>query len=141
MSLSRSGEDHWICISTIGCEDGQVNILDSLYTGLPATATRQVAALLHSKLPSLKICYLDVAEQSGSNDCGCYAIAFAEALCRGEDPTTLDFNQSAMRSHLLSCFRNGVITPFAATHRASVGVKKTAELSTFRHNRQQESKV
>ena len=73
-----------------------MNILDSLYASLPTKACEQVAALLHSKLLLLRICYRDVAAQSGGDDCGCYAIALAEALCHGEDPVSLDFKQSGM---------------------------------------------
>ncbi len=30
--------------------------------------------------------YIDVQHQSGSADCGLFAIAFADALCNGMDP-------------------------------------------------------
>ena len=140
VQILHTGEAHWICISTIGCEDGQVNILDSLYTALPSKATEQVAALLHSKVPSLEVLYLDVAEQSGGNDCGCFAIAFAEALCRGEDPSVLNFDQAKMRPHLLSCLEEGTLTPFPAGQRATQGVKKTARIPIYCHCRQPEPK-
>ena len=64
-----------------GYEDGLANILDSLYTSLPNKARDQVAALIHRKLSSLKLYHFDVVEQGGGDDYGCYAIAFAEALC------------------------------------------------------------
>ena len=136
VQILHTGAAHWICISTIGCENGQVNILDSLYTSLPTKASDQVAALLHTKLSSLKLYHLDVVEQNGGNDCGCYAIAFAEALCRGEDPVMLDFKQSEMRRHLLSCLSNGSFTPFPAKPRqVSVRVKKVVNLPICCHCR------
>ena len=89
----------------------------------------------------VRICYWDVAAQSGGDDCGCYAIAFAEALCRGEDPVSLDFKQSGMRAHLLSCLRKGTFTPFPAESRqVSAGVKKVTDLAIYCHCRQPETK-
>lgn len=141
VQILHTGQAHWICISTVGCKDGQVDILDSLYASLPTKACEQVAALLHSKLSSLRICYRDVATQSGGDDCGCYAIAFAEALCRGEDPVSLDFRQSGMRAHLLSCLRKGTFTPFPdETRQVSTRVKKVTDLAIYCHCRQPESK-
>ena len=42
-----------------------------------------------------------IPKQSGSNDCGLYAIANAAALCFGKDPAALRFNQALMRLHLV----------------------------------------
>ena len=110
VQVLHTGAAHWLRISTIGCEDSQVDILDSLYTNLLTKASEQVAALLTSKLSSLKLSHLDVAKQRGGNDCGCYGIAFAEAFSRGENPVMLDFEQSEMCSHLLPCLKNGSFT-------------------------------
>ena len=46
--------------------------------------------------------------------CGLFALAFATALCAGEDPQYLHFNTEGtyMRDHLLQCLENGVIQPF-----------------------------
>ncbi len=38
--------------------------------------------------------------QSGSNDCGLFAVAFATVE---EDPTNLFFDQETMRGHLFKC--------------------------------------
>ena len=49
-----------------------------------------------------------------SNDCGRFTLAFATALCAGDDSrtSTLKVQPSAMRGHLLQCLENGVTQPF-----------------------------
>lgn len=61
---------------------------------------------------AITIHYCDVQWQSGYNDCGLFAIAFAASLCAGESPTNKTFDQSAMREHLKKCFITGNLSPF-----------------------------
>ena len=39
-------------------------------------------------------------QQCGGADCGLYAIAYASVLAKGDHPSSMFFNQDAMRSHL-----------------------------------------
>lgn len=50
--------------------------------------------------------------QSGGNDCGLFAVAYATALAFGQDPGRCLFNQQQMRPHLHNCFLYGMLTPF-----------------------------
>ena len=54
-----------------------------------------------------QLCFRTVSE-----NCGRYSLAFGTALCAGEDPQGLQFEQKFMRSHLLSCLADGEIKPF-----------------------------
>ena len=51
-------------------------------------------------------------EQSGTSDCGLFAIATATAICNGQDLCMLEFDQFLMWKHLLQCFQNGAVLPF-----------------------------
>ena len=104
--------NHWICISSIGCQQSTINVYDSLHGHLDAHTKKLVADLMQSKEKVIDVCYCDVQRQSGPNDCGLFAIAFATALCFGEDPTTLGFTQTTMRHHLFSCIQAGKMTQF-----------------------------
>ena len=55
---------------------------------------------------------MDVQMQSGTYDCGLFAIAFATALVGGEHPGKFLFNQDSMRQHLIKCLELGEITMF-----------------------------
>ena len=61
----------------------------------------QIAILLATKEPALKLRYIDVQMQSGESDCGIFTIAFATSLILGHHPGKYMFQQSLMRSHLL----------------------------------------
>ena len=118
--------NHWICLSTIGCKPSTINIYDSLHGHMDAHTRKLIADLLQSKHRSIEVCYANVQWQSGVNDCGLFAIAFATSICSGEDPTTITFRQEDMRSHLLSCIQTSKLTGFPPrnTRRRSKPIRK-----------------
>ena len=91
------GAGHWLTISTIGTKHPNVFVYDSLYSSPPAVVKQQIAALLATPKSEIQLQYVDVQMQSGANDCGLFAIAFATALCLGELPGKYIFEQRAMR--------------------------------------------
>ena len=130
-------QSHWFCITTIGCKEGEVKVLDSMFNHLPKREIQQIAALVYSKLPSITLMFLDVAEQEGSSDCGLYAIAAATALCESKDPCSLQFHQTEMRSHLLACLEAGVVTGFPSKkRRVRHKVQHTQVVELYCHCRQ-----
>ena len=50
--------------------------------------------------------------QDGSADCGLFAIAVMTSLAHKEDPSTVTYDQSKMRHHLLECFSTKLVTHF-----------------------------
>ena len=52
---------------------------------------------------------MNVAAQSGSTECGLYAIAIMTALAYGQDPALFIFDQNNLRTHLGECFKAGYI--------------------------------
>uniref|UniRef100_A0A1X7SYA7 Ubiquitin-like protease family profile domain-containing protein n=1 Tax=Amphimedon queenslandica TaxID=400682 RepID=A0A1X7SYA7_AMPQE len=53
-------------------------------------------------------------KQTGSKDCGVFAIGVLTALLNGVNPSELTFNTQEMRDHLLSCFTEKSLTHFPA---------------------------
>lgn len=51
--------------------------------------------------------FIDMPMQSGTSDCGVYAIAFATALALGKQPECYVFNEQKMRAHLRRCLIGG----------------------------------
>ena len=76
----------------------------------------------------MPVSHCDVQWQSGANDCGLFAIAFATAICAGQNPATKVFDQGKMRGHLMQCFHNGRITPFPEHSRKRVMKKPNQEV-------------
>ena len=125
-------EKHWICISTIGCQPGHVDVYDSLYSTLSPSAVRQICNLLHSSERELTVRMRDIQIQSGHSECGLFAIACAECLCRGEDPCRISWRQEIMRKHLISCFSKRRISPFPGSKRQiSADIKCTLNYPLF----------
>jgi hypothetical protein len=101
--------NHWIVASTIGCSVDEVNVFDSLYSSIDAATLNLLKQLfgVHIKVKMMKC-----PQQSGSRDCGLFAIANCTALAYGSHPSIATFNQGAMRQHLLNCFESFYFTPF-----------------------------
>ena len=62
--------NHWITISTIGCEDSTVNVYESLRGYLSSRTQRLVADLVQCRNRAIKLQYCDIQWKSGANDCG-----------------------------------------------------------------------
>ncbi len=119
--------NHWITVSTIGCEASSINVFDSLHGKLSPHTERLVADILQSQDRAIRVNYIDVQWQSGVNDCGLFALAFATSLCAGQDPATISYDQRQMRAHLLSCLGSDEIRPFP-TRGARRAVRKPRDL-------------
>lgn len=108
-----SGESvHWVCVSSIGCVPGYVNLFDSLYhdSVLSQEVEEQTNDFLGGRLIALDP--KPVQQQTNGSDCGVFAIAFATCLVFGVDPTFINFDTQGMRAHLATCLRNGRISLF-----------------------------
>ena len=101
--------NHWIVASTIGCSVGEVNVFDSLYSSIDAATLKLLKQIfgVHIKVKMTKC-----SQQTGSRDCGLFAIANCTALAHGSHPSIITFNQDAMRQHLFNCFESFHFTPF-----------------------------
>ena len=53
--------------------------------------------------------------QKGNKDCGLFAIAVITSRAFGEDPSTVNYDQSNLRSHLVDCITKGELSLFPKT--------------------------
>ena len=105
--------NHWVTVTTMGCENGGIYIFDSLYTDVDDLTKRKVEKLFST--PGIKFSVPHVQRQNGVKDCGLFAIAFATYLAFGNDPKLLTlrkFEQKRFRSHLMSCLEQNCIMEF-----------------------------
>ena len=113
-------KNHWITLSTVGCQPGHINIYDSLHMSIPKAVKELIADLMQWKGKEITINYCDVQWQIGADDCGIFAIAFATAICNGLDPASIVFDQVQLRKHLMTCLNNRVLTPFPERSRKRI---------------------
>ena len=121
----HNGHGHWITITTIGAQEGEVLVYDSLYPSVSSCVKRQIAALLATDHDKITLKHMDVQMQSGTYDCGLFAIAFATTLVHGELPGRFLFDQDSMRRHLVRCLELGEMTmfPVKKTRRSAGRIK------------------
>ena len=107
MQIVNQESKHWMCVSNINCPTGVVDVYDSMLSFSVGSHDiyRQLAAILKCKGKYIHIRHVNVQRQSGSADCGIFAIAFSLALCMGVDPNTITIDQGSSRAHLLTCFQ------------------------------------
>ena len=133
VQIIHTGKGHWVTISTIGTVQPEVVVYDSVYSTLPMLARAQIASLLATQQPTIKVKFMDVQMQSGTSDCGVFAIAYTTALSLGLPPEMFQFEQSRMRSHLQNCLKEGRMTMFTVrrTRRAANRVKSTDKFNVY----------
>ena len=69
IQILHTGSDHWVCVSSIGCQPGFVNLYDSLYHDvISQEIEEQTNDLLGGVLISLD--FVPVQQQSNGSDCG-----------------------------------------------------------------------
>ena len=90
----------------------EVLVFDSLYVCAPTLAKAQIASLLATQHPVITLNFVDVQMQSGTYDCGLFAIAHATALALGEQPGNYLYDQPKMRKHLYKSFQTKTMTLF-----------------------------
>ena len=118
------GREHWLAVSTVGTKaDNVVMVYDSLYKSISSHTKQQVASLMNtrSSKSELNVNIMDIHMQSGTNDCGMFAIANATAnataIVHGISPGSQAYKQEDMRTHLAKCLIDGKLTPFPLVKR------------------------
>lgn len=119
VQILHTGGNHWVCVSSIGCDKGLVNLYDTLfYDVILDDLEQQVQNLVGGDFKELSV--VPVQQQSNGSDCGVFAIAFATWLVYTFDCIHLivlytnipQFHVPRMRPHLSACLKAGLITPF-----------------------------
>ena len=83
IQILHTGNGHCVTISTIGTIHPTVNIYDSLYSTAGTSLQSQIACFLAPKEAEITLNFMNVSMQSGTSDCGVFAIAFATAVAQG----------------------------------------------------------
>ena len=123
------GDNHWCTVSNVGCDDGFVNVYDSMYYSVSSTTINVIASLLFTSAPKLVIRMMDVGQQTNGSDCGVLSIAFAYDICSGNNPCKAKYNHKSIRQHLLKCLEECRLSrfPLLGERRHSM-VKHTQEI-------------
>ena len=79
VEILHTGSDHWVCISSLGCMPGMVNVYDSLYNDvISQEIEEQGNDLLGGRLINLD--YVPVQQQINGSDCGVFLLLLLHVL-------------------------------------------------------------
>ena len=106
-------------------------MFDSMHDDISDDTINQICCIACTRKQSIKVGIVDVCKQEGAVDCGLFALANATTLCQGELPQSKQYIQSAMRPHLIRCFKESSPSAFPAKPRNLCGdhIKKTKVIS------------
>lgn len=115
VQILHCNENHWICVSNVGCKPGVVEVFDSMRTGSVSSDVKEaIASILLTSRPTIELVFPRVTQQAGSHDCGLFSLAYAYTACSGEEPSNLAYSQVKLRKHLKVCIDSGKIKPFSS---------------------------
>lgn len=132
--IVHSGTDHWLLVAKgfMGCED--IAVYDSLpYSRKHRTHVEAcMSALLKTKNPTFNYIIMPCQRQTGSVDCGIFAIAMATGLVHGRDPSTSEYDQDRLRHHLRNCLKERKLNPFpSVSYERSACSRRFASVSVY----------
>lgn len=107
LQIIHSRSSHWITVTTIGCQRGELKVYDSLYNSVDDATKQRIETTFATKV---KFVMPRVQKQEGYKDCGLFSIAFATHLAFGK--TDFKIQQGRMRQHLIECFEKQHISVF-----------------------------
>ena len=108
--IHHNDANHFVTTSSLG---NQINLYDSANMTPTSELTSQITAIYSpdDSIPEYFRAKIQ-AEQTGSTDCGLFAIAFATDLAFSNNPSTIVHDQANMRTHLQQCLEMKHLIPF-----------------------------
>ena len=92
-------QQHWVTCFL----NGKVILYNTCFPGYLSRSLEQVYGKASTN-NTLGVSIQPVQSQTGSNDCGLFAVVFAYHAILGDDLATSQFVQGEIREHLLHCF-------------------------------------
>jgi hypothetical protein len=107
--LNIKGNQHWVVLSNIHHykETSSICIYDSLFSNIDDSTKNFIQSMTDGKATKLYV--HNEQKQEGCKDCGLFSIAIATSLLYKKP---IKFQQSLLRTHLISCLEKNCIVPF-----------------------------
>ena len=120
--------DHWV---TTSYHEGEVRLYDSKFNHVLSDSLKEQIAIIYKEATQsnvLTVRAMPVQQQTGGEDCGLFAIAFAYHAALGENLGEVTFEQKNLRQSLVHCFEQNCLQPFSSPHvsspHGSIAVKR-----------------
>ena len=87
LQILHTDGNHWIALSTFNSDAAVITVYDSKYTTVRESTQNILASLNYTDRHFLSINIPSVSNQSGSSDCGLFAIAYITHIAYQLDPS------------------------------------------------------
>jgi len=114
--IQNVNSNHWV---TVYKRKQNWMVYDSLNDKNYAKGLLYFFQSLYPNRHQIEIEYMDVNSQKGSDDCGLFAISYAQSFCQGIEPSDLKFNQLSMRKNFNYLVKNKVLVQVGASKRVA----------------------
>ncbi len=88
VQILHTGHGHWNTIAATGEEPAHLQVYDSMHISLPTSEKVHIASILATSEPVITLDLMDVQMQSGSYNCGLFAMAFVNTSSKNQDLCT-----------------------------------------------------
>lgn len=108
----HTGNSHWICVSSLGVDDGTVKLYDSLFHNVIGKIEKEIEEHVINLVGQSNYFGLQVIsdkQQNNGSDCGVLAAAFATCLAYSTRLQAVQFDTPQMGPHLLKCLKSGMM--------------------------------
>ena len=89
LQVIHTRSSHWAALQVCGGTGGDVCLYDSAYTGMVTHTLKVIAQLIRSSDSSIRVQLMNTSKQTGSADCGLYALATLTCIAFDIDPVTV----------------------------------------------------
>ena len=120
VQILHINNNHWITVTDVGREPGNVCIYDSMHKYITLHCKKQICSFLKPKQKVLNFCFVNMQSQTDSSSCGLFAIAVATALTYGIDPSYCNWDVTKMRQHLILSLENQKLEEFPTKEKRHV---------------------
>lgn len=105
---NENNRNHWIAVSTVNCNEKEdIIVYDSKFSSsLSPDTLMLLAQVIKTEKSAICIKVANVTKQTGSSDCGRFAIAYITHIAFGMNPSSCVFQQSSTREHFLKCLED-----------------------------------
>jgi len=101
-------------------KNDSIFLYDSAYTSIAGDGKQVIAHLMNTNEDQLTVNVMNISKQSGSTDCGLYAVAIMSSLALDKDPCGIVFKKEDLRAHLQIILEEEHIREFPSTQRCKV---------------------
>jgi len=103
---------HWSLVTNVGCHKSQIKVYDSAFRSISPDLKKILDSLMPPEIEQYEVLFPKCQAQTNAVDCGLFCIAFALAICRGDNISKMAWEDSKLRDNFYEFLDNKYISDF-----------------------------